>query len=204
MTERPFSVLVADDHALSAEGLQRRLQRLPGVEVLPPVHGGLAAIAAARASRPTLAILDYAMPGANGLEVMVEIRRWSPETRCCILTGNSSPSVLSSLGTAEGLFLKSTDPDRICEGVLRVAAGERVRGPGLPDEAEGNDRALSRRERQVLEGIAEGLTNPGIAERLSLSVKTVESHRASLMRKLEVHSTASLLVRAVRDGLIEL
>lgn len=198
----PVSVLIADDHAFSSAGLQRLLMAEDAFYVLKPVATGLDAIAEARVRQPDLAILDYAMPGANGLEAMHEIRRWSPKTRVAILTGSTSPALMASLTEArvDGLFLKTSDPQHILDGLRRVALGERVISPEIQIDADA--AALSHRELQILSCIAEGLTNGRMAERLSISVKTVESHRASLMRKLGVHSTASLLVRAMQDGLI--
>jgi DNA-binding NarL/FixJ family response regulator len=197
------SVLIADDHAVSSVGLQQLLAAQPGVVVLDPVSNGLDAVAAARLSQPDVAVLDYAMPGLNGMETMLEIRRWSPDTRVVILTGSRSNVLMSSLLAAgvDGLLLKSTPPSDIVASILAVSRGQRVIGPEI--ETDSADEVMTPREHQVLACIAEGLTNPGMAERLSISVKTVESHRASLMRKLGVNSTASLLVRAMRDGLID-
>ncbi|MEL6915465.1 MAG: response regulator transcription factor [Pseudomonadota bacterium] len=192
-------VLIADDHELVSEGLQRLLLE-DGYEVLPPVMDGVAAVALARTSQPDIAILDYDMPGATGMEVMREIRRWSPKTKVVILTGRASPPLLATLKDvgADGLFLKSEEPDALRAGIASVLAGATV---FPPLDVEGKT-SLSRREIQTLEGIAQGLTNPAIAEQLNISVKTVESHRSSLMRKLGVRSTASLIVSAVREGLI--
>lgn len=191
--------MIADDNAFSSGGLQRLLEER-GHDVLPPVVNGIAAIALARQKKPTLAVLDYEMPGANGLEVMREIRRWSPETRVAILTGRAAPALLNSLEAAgiDGLFVKATPPEQIYAGLLKVIAGERVIGIAHSDDI----GVVSRRELQILECIAEGLSNPATGERLSISAKTVESHRANLMRKLNVRSTASLIIEAVRVGLI--
>ena len=200
---KSISVLIADDHAVSSGGLQQLLASQEEFEVLEPVATGLDAVALARLEQPGLAVLDYAMPGLNGLDAMREIRRWSRGTRVAILTGSRSDALMSSLIAAgvDGLFLKSTDPEKILSGLKNVVAGQTVIGDDIHPTT--MDNALSRRELQVLGCIAEGLTNGGAAEHLSISVKTVESHRASLMRKLDVRSTASLLVRAMQMGLID-
>lgn len=192
-------VLIADDHALSAAGLQRALDRR-GFDVLPPCLSGIEAIAVANAEKPDLAVLDYHMPGASGIEALVEIRRWSPRTRVAILTGQAAPGLLATLKAAgpDGLFLKSSAPDDLVEGLQSVLAGETVFATSPTVKGD----ALSPRELQVLRCIADGRSNPGIADHLSISVKTVESHRASIMRKLGVNSTASLLVHAIRQGLL--
>lgn len=197
------SVLIADDHAISSSGLQQLLANVPGLHVLEPVSNGLDAVAVARVQQPGLVVLDYAMPGLNGLEAMREIRRWCENTYVVLLTGSSSDALMQSFlnSGADGLFLKTTAPEEIEAGLAKVIAGERVIGPGisLPDD----DEVVTMRELQVLGCIAEGLTNQKAAEKLSISVKTVESHRGSLMRKLKVRSTASLLVRAIQRGLID-
>lgn len=200
MTKR-YSVLIADDHALSLKGLQRLLEETGRFAVLPPVPSGLEAIAVARAETPDLAVLDHAMPGATGLEVLAELRRWAPRTRVALLTGSTAAPLLRQLAESgvDGLFFKSTAPEVICEGLLNVARGRRVLTE--PPQAE-DTPLLTGREAEVLDCIAAGLTNPATAEQLGISVKTVESHRGALMRKLEVHSTASLLIRAVQTGLI--
>ncbi|WP_417605401.1 LuxR C-terminal-related transcriptional regulator [Primorskyibacter flagellatus] len=201
----PVTLLVADDHAFTLDGMQRALSRIDGVQVVATAHNGIEAIALARAHRPDIAVLDIAMPGANGLEVVVELRRWSPGTRCVVVTGTPAPGVLrqlQELGVC-GLFVKSADPQEICAGIARIVAGETVIAPEIAMRIAEETAAdgLSERELEVLQMIARGLTNSGIAEALSISPKTVESHRASLMRKLRVHSVAQLLIRAVRDGL---
>lgn len=197
------TVLIADDHEFSSSGLQRLLSAQSGFEVLEPVRSGAEAIAMARLMQPDLAVLDYAMPGMTGLDAMREIRRWSPQTRVCVLTGTGSEGIFAALIAAgvDGLFLKSSDPGEILTGIAAVARGERVIARSAT--AAPVRTALSQRELQILGCIAEGLTNGGAAQRLSISVKTVESHRASLMRKLGVRSTARLLVRAMQEGLID-
>jgi DNA-binding NarL/FixJ family response regulator len=199
-----ITVLIADDHAFTLLGMQRALAALPGFAVVATASGGVEAIALARAHRPDIAVLDYAMPDITGIEAIAEIRRWSPETRCALVTGTSSDAVLRQLDESgiHGLFLKNADPDEICEGIRRIGQGETVRGSGLPRPADTDAPQLSDRETEVLFGIGRGLTNAQIAENLGISPKTVESHRTSLMRKLGVHSTAALLLRAVRDGLL--
>ena len=202
----PVTLLVADDHAFTLDGMQRALSRIDGFKVVATAHNGIEAISQARAHLPDIAVLDIAMPGANGMEVVVELNRWSPATRCVIVTGSPTPGVLRQLLDlgVRGLFVKSADPKEICDGILRIAAGETVISPDVQRRIDEESAAgrLSERELEVLQMIARGLTNSGIAEALSISPKTVESHRASLMRKLNVHSVAQLLIRAVRDGLV--
>ena len=202
-------VLVAEDHAFTREGLQHALQASGFVEVCAAVPGGIAAIAQARLHRPDVVLLDFAMPDADGLEVFAEIARWAPATRCIILTGSDSPELLARIVAAgvAGLFTKGCPVEKVLDGILRVARGERVvsvaaRGI-LRAAPSGTQPLLTARERQVLQGIARGRTNGEIAAALALSPKTVDSHRMSLMRKLEVNNAPALVLAAIRSGLID-
>ncbi|MCB1334221.1 MAG: response regulator transcription factor [Roseivivax sp.] len=200
-------ILIADDHAFTAAGMQAALAALPGVSVLPPVGNGLDAIALAKRLRPALAILDYAMPDANGLEVFVDIRRWSPGTACVIVTASTVPAVLRQIAEAgiDGLFPKAIEPAGFAAAIAQVLAGVRVIHPDMARRiAEADEVAqLTAREIEVLHALARGQTTAAVAKGLGISPKTVETHRASLMRKLDVGSTPSLLVRAMRLGLVD-
>ena len=151
--------------------------------------------------RPDLAVLDYAMPGANGLEAHIEIRRWSPATRCAILTGQTRPEVLAPLVEqgVDGILHKSLAVPELVAALRRIARGARIL-PSSGPEAVG----LTPREFEVLCRVADGLSVRDIAQALSLSPKTIETHKASLMRKLGVNSSAALIVAAVRRGLLDL
>jgi DNA-binding NarL/FixJ family response regulator len=202
-------VLVAEDHAFTREGLQHALQAGGAIEICAIVGDGLAAIAAARLHRPDVALLDFAMPEADGLAVRAEIARWSPATRAVILTGNTAPDLLARIvasGVA-GVFTKGCPVETVIDGVLRVARGERVVSEAVTQVLRGAgaaaEQALTARELQVLQGIARGQTNGAIARSLGISPKTVDSHRTALMRKLEAGNAPALVLAAVRSGLIE-
>lgn len=168
---------------------------------------GIDAIAMIRALKPDCAILDLSMPGANGMEVFLECRRWSPETRVVVVTGNHLPGVMQELAEAgvHGLFMKNDAADALIAGILAVASGETRISPSvaaaIADTAA--REKLTARELEILHGVARGLSNAQMAERLAISAKTIDSHRTSLMRKMGVHSSAALLVRAIRLGLID-
>lgn len=203
----PKTIVIADDHAFTASGMGAALGAMAGFQVVATAANGIEAIAMIRKHRPACAVLDLSMPGANGLEVFLEARRWSPETRIAIVTGNTQPAIFAQLVEAgvEGIFLKNSPPEKICASLSRIAAGARVIAPevsSLMGEA-GQGEDLTAREIEVLHGIARGQSNREIAEVLGLSPKTVDSHRTSLMRKMAVNSTASLLVAAMRRGLID-
>ncbi len=202
-------VLVAADHAFTREGLQHALQASGFVEVCATVSGGVGAIAEARRHRPDVVLLDCAMPDADGLEVLAEIARRAPETRCILLTGSGSPELLARIVAAgvAGLFTTGCPVETVLDGILRVARGERVVSVAareiLRAAPPAAQPAFSARERQVLHGIVRGQTNGEIAAALALSPKTIDSHRMSLMRKLEVNNAAALVLAAIRSGLID-
>lgn len=184
------------------------IDAMPDFDVIAHTGDGLEVIALCKQHRPDIVMLDMAMPGASGLEAFAEIRRWSPDTRAVIVTGSATPGVFTTLEQAgvDGLFVKNGPVEEIVEGLRRIVRGERVISEQASEAiAEGRPGdTLSKRELEVLQGIANGLTNAGIAERLSISPKTVDNHRTSLMRKLDVRSSTALVVRAVRDGLVQI
>lgn len=200
-------VLIADDHRFVSSGLARTLEALSNCEVVATPDSGLAAIAEIRRLGPDCAVLDYAMPGANGLEVYLEARRWSPGTRFVLLTGTASAGLLRQLVAEgiEGVLLKDGNEGEIIEAIEAVCEGKRYMGQSaarLIDTAP-EGPALTPRELEVLQAVARGLSNSEAAEVLGISPKTVNTHRTSLMRKLDVHSTARLVLVAVAAGLIE-
>lgn len=203
----PVTVVIADDHALTVRGMVSALLARGGFEVVATADNGMDAIVAAKVHQPDIMLLDMSMPDATGLEVFAEVRRWSPDTRTAIITGNPTPALFAQLESAgiEGLFLKNAPVDEICAGISRIAMGERVISEGAQAaiDAAADREPISPRELEVLQGIANGLTNARIAERLSISPKTVDNHRTNLMRKLDVKSSASLIVEAVKSGLID-
>jgi DNA-binding NarL/FixJ family response regulator len=183
--------------ALERDGLCR---------VVGTASNGIEAIGMIRRLKPDCAVLDLAMPGANGIEVMFECRRWSPDTRIAVLTGSGSPSIFQELQNANvnGIFIKNADPIETCLGIYEVACGAQKYGEGVQqmlDQATQSAK-MTARELEVLMGLAKGLSNQGISEQLGVSPKTIDSHRTNLMRKMAVNSTATLLVKAIREGLI--
>lgn len=204
MTKR---FVIADDHLLSAAGLKAALMAEAGIEVVGEASNGIEAIALVKRLTPDCAVLDLTMPGANGLETFIEAKRWSPDTRFAIVTGNFLPGVFQELIEAgvDGVFMKNEAPEALIEGLLAVANGETRRSAAVDaaiEEGAAREK-LTARELEILHGVARGLSNNQMAERFAISAKTIDSHRTSLMRKLGVHSTAALLVRAMRLGLID-
>lgn len=187
--------------------MQQRLQEDARFDLVASTDNGLDAIRLARLHQPNVALLDFKMPKANGLEAMIELHRWAPQTQVAVFTARDDLGTISALveAGATGVLSKSDPPEDTIEQLRRVAKGD----PTLSDsfratlDSHTDQISLSPRETEVLIRISKGLSNPAIAEDLSLSPKTVESHRASLMRKLNVRTTATLMLAAARQGLID-
>jgi len=204
----PTTIVIADDHALTVDGTRSVIESMHGFEVAAIASNGIEAISLIKRLSPDCALLDLIMPGASGLEVLIEAHRWSPRTKIAIVTGSPSAQALRQLidAGAAGIFLKTGPVEELAAGLRDIVAGRSIVSPDVSryiEEHQARDN-LSNREIEVLKCIARGLSNNGIAERLGISPKTVDNHRTNLMRKLEVHSTATLLVRAIRDGLIDI
>ncbi|WP_108258748.1 response regulator [Mangrovicoccus ximenensis] len=203
----PFSTVLADDHQIVRLGLAAQLGTDPEFEVVAEAADGLQAIVAIRQHRPDLLLLDVQMPLAGGVEVIGEVRRWSPETRIVVLTGIAAPGLVASLVEAgvEGLFSKREDLAPLFEALPLIMRGGRKVAPFFLEAMGGaeDSAALTMRERQTLNMILKGRSNKEIAAGLGISIKTVEKHRTSLMQKLGVNSIAQLLAVALRDGLID-
>jgi len=201
------TIIIADDHALSGEGIKSILAPLDNIRILGIANNGIEAITLIRKNRPDCALIDLVMPGANGMDVLIDAKRWSPKTKIVIITGNSSSKqfrLLKDAG-ADGILLKNSAPEAIIENVQKVLAGEHV----FPDDVQKiieeseNDRSLTKRELEVLAGVSKGFSNQKISEILGISHKTVDTHRTNLMRKFQVNSTPSLLLKAMREGYLE-
>jgi DNA-binding NarL/FixJ family response regulator len=211
----PIRVLVADDHALFRAGVRKLLQSFEGVEVVGEAGDGQEALELSGAQRPDVLLMDIGMPGLNGVEAAARLTREGPRPRVVILSMHTGEEhVLRAIRAgAAGYLLKDAKPPELEAAVRAVARGEIYLSPAISryvveDVRRGGaergplDR-LTPRQREVLQLIAEGNTTKAIASRLGLSVKTVETHRAQLMERLDVHDVAALVRLAVRLGLVE-
>ncbi len=209
---KTISVVIADDHEIIRSAIDSLLINLSSesshqYQVVAVAENGLGALAAAKAQKPDLLFLDISMPLASGAEIIHDIRRWSPDSRIIVFTGISAPGLLATIveSGVEGLFSKGSPVDQMREKLPLILQGGRYVAPDFLELIEQGQQAvaLTDRERQVLNMIVAGKTNKEIAEALFISPKTVDKHRTSLMNKLEVHSVAQLLARALKDGLID-
>ncbi|MEL7111119.1 MAG: response regulator transcription factor [Pseudomonadota bacterium] len=200
-------IVIADDHAMVRDGLAALFAEYNDIEIADFAKDGLEAIALCRKLRPDLLTLDVGLPLANGAEVFAEVQRWSPDTRVVVFTGFTSPNMLADWVSAgvEGLFLKTCGEDELRRGIKHVLNGGKYVARDvvalLETGAKGAD--LTPREREVLSSIAAGLTTTQIGERLFISPKTVEKHRAHLFEKFGVTSVAALLTAAFKGGYLD-
>lgn len=199
--------VIADDHAVVRDGLRAILEEIDDVEIVGEAENGLEAISLSKELQPTLLTLDAGMPLAKGMEVFVEVRRWSPETRIIVITGFNAKGHLADWIAAgvDGMLLKSTTPDEMRKGFQVVLGGGSYVAHEVLAILEEHSEVppLTARERQVLHLIADGCNNAEIAKRLSVSAKTVDNHRTRLMAKLDVHSVAQLIAYALKEGLLD-
>ena len=213
-------VLLAEDHNVVREGLRLLLSAQPDMEVIGEARNGVEAVAAARATCPDVALLDISMPELDGLQAAERIRIDCPDTRILILSMHESDAYFFralEVGAA-GYVLKKAASDDLISALRAVAQGEAFFYPSLarklldtylsrstPEIPSGPPgyQELSDREREILHLIVSGLSNQQIAERLIISASTVQSHRASILHKLDVKTTIDLVRYAIRHGIIE-
>jgi DNA-binding NarL/FixJ family response regulator len=205
----PVTVLLVDDHILVRRGFRRLLEDDPGIAVVGEASNAEEAIRINAERWPKVVLMDYALPGANGIAAMREILERSPSAAVLILSMHSEAALVQRAieAGARGYLLKSAIDLDLPDAVRRAAAGQLVLDPKLARAATSRaerTRELSARETEVLQLICEGLSNRDIATRLSLSVNTVAVHRANIMSALGVHKTAELVVYAIQHGLVDL
>lgn len=207
-----YSVVIADDHQIVRDGLADMLSMAQSkLDIALTLQGqatnGLEALTMVRQHRPDLLFLDIAMPLASGSEIIADVKRWSPDTKILVFTGSVAPGLLASLVDAgvHGLFSKSDATASVLQVLPVILDGGHHIAPSLLTLIEQGQQteALTDRERQTLNMIISGKSNKEMARVLNISAKTVEKHRTSLMQKLDVHSVAELMARALRDGLID-
>jgi DNA-binding NarL/FixJ family response regulator len=206
---------MADDHALVRAGIRSLLESLPGVRVVGETGDGLEAVELVRRNPPDVILLDVTMPGLNGLEVAARIVELGVPTRVLMVSMHASPDYAARAFAAGALGYLNKDAafDELSEAIDEVCAGRRYLCRAIDDDvvsglgrcvggrATGID-VLTPRQRQILQMVAEGQGTRQIAERLFLSVKTVETHRAQLMQRLDIYDVPGLVRFAIRSGLL--
>ena len=214
---RRLRLLLGDDHTLVRQGLLKILGERPEWEVVAEVGDGRTAVQEAIAKRPDVAIMDIGMPLLNGVDATQQIMKHAPATKILILSMHSEEAYVARAlqAGATGYILKDCAGTDLLNAVESVAKGEAFFSPAITrlmlNEYDRNmtghsviDRyeTLSDREREIFQLLAEARTNKEVAELLSISPATVETHRARILQKLDVHSIAELVLYAVRRGVI--
>jgi two-component system, NarL family, response regulator LiaR len=206
-------VLLADDHQLVRAGVRALLDAMPDVEVVAEAGDGFEALHLIGTLAPAIALLDIAMPGMSGIDVLREVRRLHPATRVLLLSMYDSRDYVTSAvqAGAAGYLIKDAAVTELAQALQAVAAGQTYLSPRIsrqladaianpappPATAE-----LTLRQEQVLRQVARGHSSKEIARQLGLSIKTVETHRAQIMERLGIHDLAGLVRYAVRNGLV--
>jgi DNA-binding NarL/FixJ family response regulator len=213
--EKVITVFLADDHTLVREGIAALIAKHPDLTVVGQCGDGLKVAGEVAQAKPDVLLLDLTMPGLNGLDICRQLSRRQKNVAILVLTMHAEEEfVVRALESgASGYLLKEAAAEQLAEAVHTVAAGKVYLGPGVSRSVlnklvngKGSDpyNQLTARERQVLQLIAEGKTNRTISEMLGLSVKTVDTHRARMMRKLDIHDQTNLVKYAIRRGIVSI
>lgn len=208
-------VLLADDHTLVRAGLRALLDGIPDLAVVAETGDGREALDLIGTHRPDVALLDITMPGLNGLEVATRAGEVSPRTRILVLSMHAAPAYVAQALRAgvAGYLLKDAAAAELAVAIAAVARGESYLSPAISKQVvdgflrgaapvEDPLAALTPRQREILQLIAEGRSTKQIASDLDVSVKTVETHRAQLMERLDIHDVPGLVRFAIRSGIV--
>lgn len=216
--QETIRVVVAEDHAILREGLRRLLSTDPSLEVIGEARNGLEAVISVKSLKPDLVLMDLSMPVLDGVGAIRKIKKMSPSTKILVLTVHKTEEhILNALaGGADGYVLKDATRSELMLAIREVFSGRGYISPAIPQKViegypEGGKsiksqtsfETLTAREREILKMIAKGNKNKEIADSLSISIKTVEKHRANLMKKLDLHSASSITLFAMEKGLTQ-
>lgn len=215
--KKKYGIVIAEDHTILRDGLRALLQSDPEFEVIGEADNGLEAIRCCENLSPDIVLMDLSMPRMNGLEAIKEIKRRRPTTKILALTVHDSEEyILTTLQAgAEGYLLKDANHTELVMAIKSILTGNRYLSQGISERViegyqEGGQHLkpssawdnVTQREREILKLIAEGYKNKEVADYLCISLKTVEKHRANLMKKLDLHNAAALTTFALEKGLV--
>ncbi len=215
--KKQYRIVIAEDHTILREGLKSLLRADPDFDIVGEAEDGRDAIRRVQTLSPDLVLMDLSMPRMNGLDALKEIKKQNPEAKILVLTVHKTEEyVLTTLQAgADGYVLKDATHSELVMAIKNVLMGKRYLSPGISEKViegylEGRKEiktssawaTLTQREREILKLIAEGYKNKEIADYLFISLKTVEKHRANLMRKLDLHNAAALTAYAMEKGLV--
>jgi two-component system NarL family response regulator len=206
---RPTRVMIVDDHPMVAEGIESSLETYDDLEVLATLGNGQDAIVAAERLLPDVILMDLNMPAVGGLTATEIILERRPDTRILILSMHDSPEYIRTALShgARGYILKDVPTEEIKIAIDMVMRGERYLCPGseaaLEPRVSGASEPLTSREQTILLELAQGLSNKEVAAMLDISVRTVETHRKNIKRKLGIQTTAGLTRYAMEHGVLQ-
>lgn len=211
-----ITVLLAEDHMVVREGLRQMLEMEEDLQVVGEAQEGRQAVALAKQLRPAVVLMDIGMPVLNGLEATRQVLKARPATKVLILSAHDDDAYVKNAleSGAAGYLLKQTSAHDVCRAIHEVHTGKTFFSPSIsrcldrlnspsPDRARLRNKKilhLTSRELEVLQLVAEGKANKRTAAELAISIKTVEKHRANVMEKLEIHTTAGLTRYAITAG----
>ena len=216
--DKKVRIVLAEDHTILREGLRALLSADPKFEIVGEAADGRQAVRAVEKLGPDLVMMDLSMPRMTGMDAIREIKKRCPETKIMVLTVHKTEEYLRTTlqAGANAYVLKDATRDELLMAIENVLTGKTYLSPGVSEKViegylEGKESRLpgstlgllSPREREVLKLIAEGYKNKEIAVDLCISLKTVEKHRANLMKKLDLHNAAALTAYAIEQGLVE-
>src|SRR5215471_19053753 len=216
VSAKKIKILVADDHPVVRKGLQSCLARQDRLKIVGEASDGEEALKKTSELSPDVVLMDISMPGMNGLEVTEVLRKESPSVKVLVLSVHNNRDYIFRIiqAGAHGFISKESPPDELLRAIESVYAGEPFFSPEIAKAAlnqlvsSGGKKdpfaQLTSREREVLVLIAEGQSNKEIANRLGIGVRTIETHRERIMRRLNIHSVAGLTKFAIANGLISL
>ena len=210
-------IVLADDHALIRHGVKKMIEENSSFRVVGEAADGVELLGLLRKTPVDLVILDISMPHLRGLEAIREIRRIAPQAKILVFTMHKNEQYLCSsiVSGADGYLLKEDSDTELLPAIIKVRQGEFYLSPNFsaefPDDIvatcrgrlEAAGEVLTPRERQILQMVAEGVTSRDIAERLDISKRTVEHHRANMMKKLNIKRAADLIKYAISRGLVQ-
>ncbi len=215
------TILIVDDHALFREGLKAIMERNPNYEVIGEVGNGRQALPMVRKLKPDLILVDISLPDQNGIELTRDVRKFSSKTRIMIVSMHSKIDYIVGAfrAGATGYVTKESASDKLLEGISVILKGDYFMDPSVSHKvvkklvgiqanetkvADASYDTLTPREQEVMVMVAEGFSTTEISERLCINPKTVENHRSSIMRKLNLHSTIEITRYAAKIGLIDI
>ena len=213
---KKINIVIADDHVLIRDGIKALLQSIDEFEVIGEAADGEELIQLIDSLNPEIVLLDITMPKKTGIEVVAEVKQYNHSVKFIMLSMHDNPEyVLKSVQAgALSYLLKNTDHEEIIKAVKAVSSGQKYFSPDIyaiilnglanPDLIKGNQlgEILTRREKEILKEVSMGLSTKLIADKLCISVRTVETHRINLMKKMEVHNSAELIKKAMELNLI--